>query len=356
MTLDDDQAARIAECELNGTLRWYLHAGIHSIVLREKGEEVASEVWRRLMLGQQSDKYLEGARKCGILDTEPPAVRAAKYHYLSNTIGGLRLHYIEESPKKVWIRYLAPLGSYPGMAMLMAPIALRRTILSTWHPRNGELMGCPRLGWVLTKTVAFGEPYDEGYFYEYDHDLKPEERVRFEAVSESPEFDPAKAPQLPEGQWSALRLARASRNYATGYLDELVGVLRAMFGERTAAYLCETAAACVAVQFTPALCDAASVTGNDVAAVATLFTRLAVACGQSVEQRQIATGHLTLSVAGPKPFLNMPTLALREAFFQLQVVATRMLNGRIAVSRAETGTGHDLTEVWEIRDTGRWLW
>ena len=71
-------------------------------------------------------------------------------------------------------------------------LGVRRTVFSTWHPRNGELMGCRRLAWVCTKLIDEGEPYDEGFFVEHDRDLADHERARFEVHETTPEFDPAK--------------------------------------------------------------------------------------------------------------------------------------------------------------------
>lgn len=69
-------------------------------------------------------------------DREPPARRAANYHSFTNMIGGVTMDYIEEAPKKVWIRYTAPMSTYPGTTMLAMPGSLRRRIFTAWHPRN----------------------------------------------------------------------------------------------------------------------------------------------------------------------------------------------------------------------------
>jgi hypothetical protein len=53
-----------------------------------------------------------------------------------------------------------------------------------------------------------------------------------------------------------------------------------------------------------------------------------------------------------QPFAGVETAGLQDAFFQFQVVAARMLNGRVSVTRAEDNG----TQLWTIRDEGRWLW
>ncbi len=146
-------------------------------------------LWAALLRSHQDKYFLASLGKLGIAN-DPPAVAAAKYHYFSNALGGLGMEYIEESPKKVWIRYLAPAWTYPGTALAALPLGVRRTVFSSWHPRNGELLGCLRLGWVCTKLTDEGEACDEGYFIEHDHDLLPDERARFEVAEKTPEFIP----------------------------------------------------------------------------------------------------------------------------------------------------------------------
>ena len=76
-------------------------SALTAMTLREKGEEAVHRLWFDLLRRHQVGHYREGLRKLGIGDNESPAVAAAKYHYFTNTPGGLDLEYIEESPKKV---------------------------------------------------------------------------------------------------------------------------------------------------------------------------------------------------------------------------------------------------------------
>jgi len=204
-------------CNLASGFWWSVVTSLTSIAYRTRGEDDLAKIWYKVLTSEQGERYGEGLRKLGIRDDEPPAVRAAKYHFFSNSIGGLSMQYVEEAPNKVWIRYIGPNGTYPGLGMLLAPAGQRRVVFSSWHPRNGELMGCPRLGYVATKFTAEGDPYDEGYFMEYDHDLKPEERIRFEVVHKTPEYNPAKAPKLDPADWPKARLLKGMRNFARDY-------------------------------------------------------------------------------------------------------------------------------------------
>lgn len=116
--------------------------------LRSHGGAVLDRLWAALLLSHQDMYFVSSLQKLGIA-SDPPAVAAAKYHYFSNSLGGLGMEYVEENSRKVWIRYLAPACTYPGTALAALPLGVRRTVFSTWHPRNGELMGCRRLGWGL---------------------------------------------------------------------------------------------------------------------------------------------------------------------------------------------------------------
>ena len=121
-----------------------MFSGLTAVTYREKGEAAVHRLWHEVLTSHQDERYHEGLAKLGI-DKDSPAVAAAKYHYYTNLIGGLTMEYAEESPRKAWVRYTAPMWLYDGVAMLAMPGNLRRTILGSWHPRNGEMMGCPCL-------------------------------------------------------------------------------------------------------------------------------------------------------------------------------------------------------------------
>ena len=132
-----------------------------AVTYRELGEAALHKLWFDVLCNHQVDRYREGLDKLGIHE-DTPAVAAAKYHYHTNIIGGLDMEYCEESDRKAWIRYKAPMWVYDGVGMLAMPGGLRRTVFSAWHPRNGRLMGCPRLGYVGTKFIMEGRDVDGG--------------------------------------------------------------------------------------------------------------------------------------------------------------------------------------------------
>src|SRR5579863_7310861 len=111
ISTEDDIATLKRRVDVAGMFGWSVVSGITAIVLREKGEAALNNVWRSLMTAEQSHRFIEALEKLGIKG-DTPAVTAAKYHYFSNSIGGINMQYMEESPKKVWIRYLPPWGTF----------------------------------------------------------------------------------------------------------------------------------------------------------------------------------------------------------------------------------------------------
>lgn len=331
---------------------WLMVSGITAMCYREKGEATLVEIWRRLLSSEQRDRFLAALDKLEIRDN-PPAVTAALYHYFSNSIGGLTMHVVVESPRKAWIRYMAPWGSYPGIAALAVPLSVRRTILSTWHPRNGELLGCPRLGWVLTKSVAEGHPYDEGYFYEYDHDLRPEERFRVEHVERSPEFDPEAAPKLNPETWPEARILKGGYNYSVDYVRHVIAILYELLGVYAATNVIRAAARLLAVQFTRDLAETTGETGKDAAGVLRMFAAIFAAFRNEVSVEGDGK-RAVLRLKGFTPFTDEAAPELRAAVYEFFAMAVRQQNGHLKLERAPVSA--DGEEVWTLTDTGEWLW
>lgn len=335
------------------TFGWSVVSGVTAMVWREKGEAALNAVWRALMSAEQRGRFLEALDKLGIRNG-PPAVTAAKYHYFSNTIGGLNLHYVEESPRKVWIRYLPPWGTFPGISALAVPPSVRRTILSTWHPRNGELLGCPRLGWVATKFVSEGHQYDEGYFYEYDHDLAPDETFRVEHVDNSPEFFPERAPKLDPEAWPAARILKGSANYAADYVRHAMEVIVTQFGMAAACNMIRSAMQLLAVQYVSSLKTLAGVEGCRPADIAAVYADVLRSFKNTPTIREISTDGVQISFDGFMPFPYPGSPLMRQAVFSFFEMGVRVLNGRISI-RQEFDLGRGI-ETWTLSDEKKWLW
>lgn len=332
-------------------------SGLTAITFREKGDAAFRQLWFDTLRAHQSDHFLKGLRKLGIREDEPPAVQAAKYHYFTNAIGGLKMEYIEESPKKVWIRYLAPMWTYAGIAMLALPGHARRTMGSAWHPRNGQLLGAPGLQYVRSKTIMEGDPYDEGYFVEHDHPISPDEALLFKVEIRTPEFDPSKAPILDPVLWPEERKLKARPKFAGGYVARTISVLLTKFGLDSTSYIVAQTMRCLAIQYIHELKQDQKIVGNDIVAVISLFSGLLRACRQDFQVEWINDRKCQLVLSSYKPFTWEVPNDLRDALFHFQRMGTRVLNGRLKVTRQhEPEYGAVEREIWTFEDTGRWLW
>ena len=241
---------------------WGLHwSAIQLTILREHGGPDLAAFKHAILRRHQRSHFLPGVDKLGIDRGLPPAVIAGRYHYLSNTIGGLAMEYVEETPQKVWIRYLPPAWSFPGQSLFAVPASVERAMFAGWHPHNGRSLGCRRLGFVVTKVFQEGEPYDEGYFQEYDHDLDDDQCLRFAPVTESPDYDPANGPALDPVAWPEDRLVKAKRNFALGYVEDAIVAALEMYGVHRAAGLIAHAARLTAIQFLGEFMTAFGITG-----------------------------------------------------------------------------------------------
>ncbi|MBR0658797.1 hypothetical protein [Neoroseomonas oryzicola] len=228
---------------------WY-HAWFTGIVLTavsRRGTRDAAELVFRIFRRQQQATFLPGLKKLG-LDGLPPAVAAARYHYLSNFIGGVGVEYVEESPTKAWIRYPPPRWIWPGATICGIPSEVNAAMLRGWHANNGVMLGRLGLGFVCTGQTVDGDPGLEGYYVEHDRDLPPEERLRFARGERMARFDPATAPRLPAADWPAERIAKAKRGYAMEYCRTALQEAVALFGPMEGGHLLGLAARLVAMQ------------------------------------------------------------------------------------------------------------
>ena len=202
--------------------------GLELMVATREGPAIVGDWMFRLFRRQHEEKFLSSFRKLG-LDDLPDAVACARYHVLSNSMGGVTVEYMEESDTKAWVRFRYPRWMYDGPAICGVPVEASRGFLNGWYAQNGVSLGNPRLGFVCVSEDMTGQFGLCGYFREYDHDLSEDERLQFAPGEAPPPYDPAQQPAPPAGEWSAARLAKANRNYAVEYIRngvrELVNVL-----------------------------------------------------------------------------------------------------------------------------------
>lgn len=227
------------------------HAFLTGSLLRvasRRGSDAASELLFRIFRRQHLATFLPGLEKLG-LSGLPHAVACAQYHYLSNQIGGVRVKYMPESDRKAWVRYAPPRWIWEGTAICGVTGDMSRAVLRGWHAHNGVTLGNPRLGFVCTKQTPDGQDGLEGYYIEYDHDIAPEDRLRFSRAEEAPPFDPARAPKLASATWPQERLDKAARNYTMEYVRSLIPEAIDLFGPQDAQWLLGGAARLVGMHF-----------------------------------------------------------------------------------------------------------
>ena len=257
--------------------------GLILMVVSRRGAADAAELVFRLFRRQQLEKFLPGLEKLG-LRSLPHAVACAQYHYLSNDLGGVRVEYMYESDRKAWVRYVPPRWMYDGTAICGVPSEVSRAVLRGWHANNGVLLGNPRLGFVCTKQTTDGQPGLEGYYYESDRDLAPDERLRFAPGEEGPDFDPARAPRVDSATWPPERLAKASRNYSMTYVRTMLVELVNLFGPAEAVHLGGLAARQIGMQFYPATAALLGVESGGAAAFARYLTEIGRAQGDDTTE------------------------------------------------------------------------
>jgi hypothetical protein len=226
--LDGARTQVATECVARVYHAWT--TGLVLALVAHVSREAAAEFVFRLFRTQHLARFLPGLEKLG-LTGEPHAVAAAKYHYFSNQLGGVRVEYLEESAKKAWIRYPPPRWIWSGTAICGVPSEVNRAMLRGWHAYNGVSLENPRLGFVCTKTTVDGQAGLEGYYYEHDHDLADDERLVFRPDESCPRIDPATLPALDAASWPPLRRAKAYRNYAMEYVRNGLPALVAILGE-----------------------------------------------------------------------------------------------------------------------------
>jgi len=222
--------------------------GLILTVVTRRGTHDAAEFVFRVFRRQQQERFLPGLEKLGLTGL-PPAVAAAQYHYLSNWIGGVHVEYIYESDRKAWIRYPPPRWIWKGTAICGIPGEVSRAMLRGWHGNNGVALGDLRLGFVCTKQSVDGQDGLEGYYFEYEHELEPDQRLVFARHLEAPMFDAAAAPALPVASWPQRRLEKAYRNYAMEYVKTAAPVMVQLFGPEDAGHLLHRTGKLIGMQY-----------------------------------------------------------------------------------------------------------
>ncbi len=241
-------AAIAAQAELHH--QYFL--GLQLMVAVEESREVVFDWMFRLFRRQHEAKFLSSFTKLG-LDGLPHAVACAKYHVLSNGVGGVAVEYVAESDTKAWARFRYPRWMYAGPAICGIPTEASQGFLHGWYAQNGASLKNPRLGFVCVSEDVTGQFGLCGYFKEYDYDLSADERLVFAPDEPVPGFSPDAQPVPPDSEWNSQRLAKASRNYAVEYIRNGISALTAVVGQQRAQALGQRAARLIGLQHYPVM-------------------------------------------------------------------------------------------------------
>lgn len=243
--MSTDPAARAIS--LQAELHHQLLLGLQLMVATRAGPQASGDWMFRLFRRQHEEKFLSSFGKLG-LDGLPHAVACARYHVLSNAIGGVAVEYMEESDTKAWVRFRYPRWMYDGAAICGVPLETSRGFLRGWYAHNGVSLRNPRLGFVCVSEDMSGQYGLCGYFKEYAHALTEAERLVFAPHERPPPYDPAQQPQPPAEDWHAERLAKAQRNYALDYIRNGLPTLVQTLGRPRALELAKLAARLTGLQ------------------------------------------------------------------------------------------------------------
>ncbi len=235
MNIPEWNKSLMGKCQLANDVHMTLCSALELSTIRAHGQDAVATLKFKMLRRHQLGHFLPGLKKLGLDMETSDAVKAGKYHYFSNILGGLDVEYIEETPEKVWVRYPPPYAMSdspfsPGVAIAAYAPQTGRATFWAWHAHNGVSLGNPRLGFVLTQLSQQGDSCYEGYFKIFDQDLAPDERLQFSPTERGPAFDPANGPKLPVEDWNEVRSARALRNYSVEYVSSHVVALLEMFG------------------------------------------------------------------------------------------------------------------------------
>jgi hypothetical protein len=324
-----------------------LMTGLVLTLVSQKGAEAACRFVFAHFRRQHLEKFLPGLEKLG-LDTLPHAVACAQYHYFSNALGGVKTEYMPQTDRKAWVRYPPPRWIWQGAAICGVPRAVNEAMLHGWHGHNGVSLGNPRLGFVCTGQTVAGDPGLEGYYCEYDHDLAPDERVRFVTDEQAPRFDPARAPKLDSADWPAERLLKVERSYAMEYVRSLLPTMRELFGAAEASALVGRSARLIGLQYYDEVAALLGVGGDDASEFATLLAALAAAQGESVEIRRDGDAALVIQTGWRLMYNVTDGAALFAAWNALWEGALAVHNRHLHLATERRGE----TIVWRIAPRG----
>jgi hypothetical protein len=288
--------AEVAAIRAQAHLHHAYLLGLQLMIATRKGPMVMGDWMFRLFRRQHLEKFLTSFDKLG-LEGLPDAVACARYHALSNSMGGVAVEYLPESDRKAWVRFRYPRWMYHGPTICGVPVEVSRGFLNGWYAHNGVSLGNSKLGFVCVSEDMTGEFGLCGYFQEYDRDLAPNERLRFARGELPPPFDPARQPRPPAREWSPLRLEKANRNYALDYIRNGLCELAEVIGAEDTRELGGLAARLIGLQYFSHTATMVEVPDGDLPDAARYLCRMFEGMGDTVSATS-GDGFVTLDHVG----------------------------------------------------------
>ncbi|MEL7041881.1 MAG: hypothetical protein AAGL90_10170 [Pseudomonadota bacterium] len=320
--------------------------GLQLMVAVEESKQTVYDWMFRLFRRQHEEKFLSSFEKLGLAG-EPHAIACAKYHVLSNGIGGVAVEYMEEGAQKAWVRFRYPRWMYAGPAICGIPVEASRGFLHGWYAQNGVSLGNPRLGFVCVSEDVTGQFGLCGYFQEYDHDLTADERLRFAPEERPPVFQSDQQPQPPAQDWSKDRLAKANRNYAMEYVRNGLSALQDTIGRDKALAHAKRAARLIGLQNYAAMAQAIDAVDGTVADAAAFLTAMLAGMGDDCDTAELRPGQYRIRQTGLRIVRDLSS-PLREDLLAAWIELWRgALHAHRIFLKVECQVGQDAL-VWSL--------
>ena len=271
--------------------------GLQLLVAVETSKQTVFDWMFQLFRRQHEEKFLSSFEKLGLSDL-PHAVACAKYHVLSNSMGGVGVEYMYENDEKAWVRFRYPRWMYSGPAICGVPVEASRGFLHGWYAQNGVSLQNPKLGFVCVSedmTSQFGLC---GYFKEYDHMLSADQRLVFSPDERPPAYDASAQPVPPASEWNEERLAKANRNYALEYVRNGIRALSDVIGRKRTLELGMRAARLTGLQQYPAMARAIGAKDDGPAGSAAFMKSVMFGMGDAAEINQSEDGQVQIIQSG----------------------------------------------------------
>lgn len=220
--MSEPEDPEVRRCRVGADLLWAFDTALSLAVLRASGHEAFEDNEAKVLRSHQELYFLPGVRTLGLDAERNDAIRCAKYHALSNALGGLATRYGQESDVKAWVIYDSPAWIdspwRPSVAVAAFRPEYQIKTWRAWHANNGPSLGNPRLAAVMTQLITRGDGFDCGYFLDTGRDLSESERLQFEwGAAPGPDVELHGVTLDPE-DWPPIRQAKSWRKWVAGYV------------------------------------------------------------------------------------------------------------------------------------------